>query len=108
MIANAPAEPSDDVVTPAAPSTPLAALVVSTDRSLQRRLHQYLLEAGYRSIHTASVAHALALVESADCHFLLVDADLNTGDALELCREAGTTPRGGRLTKLLLGSTTFS
>lgn len=85
-----------------ATKTPLTALVVSSDQSLQRRLHQYLSETGYRSLHTASVEHALALIEATSCHFLIVDAELQQGDALELCREAGTLLRGGPIAKLLL------
>ena len=84
--------------------TPLTALVVSHDKALHRRLNHYLQEAGYLAIHTHSAEHALALLETTGCQFLIVDGELPTADPLELCREAGASPRGALVAKILLQS----
>ncbi len=81
---------------------PLKLLLVSSDRSLLRHLSKFLGAFRYQVLEVADhelVAPALAC---GSCDVLIVDADPNHQDALEVCRRAAEHSSGGYVYTLLL------
>ena len=76
-------------------SRPLTVLAVSEDRRLLRHLSQLLGVFGYQVRQAAGVQQAWSANELERPDFLIVDAELPGGQALELCRGlADRDPRG--------------
>lgn len=77
-------------------------LAASSDRSLLRRLSQFLSAHGYTVRQTANLRQLQDALESARPDFLLLDEVLAHGGGLELCRSLGGQNQAGCLLSLLL------
>lgn len=66
-------------------SRSLDVLVVTENRTLQRRLTQFFDMVGYQAVQAATSAAAQAAVDATNPHIVLIDADLAEQTGWELC-----------------------
>src|SRR5258708_26600849 len=82
---------------------PLKILVVTEDRALQRQLSHFFDMVGYHVLQAAEPRSALAAVESASPHIVLLGSELAARADWELCRQLSEfQSAGGTFTFLMV------